>query len=116
MKPTFLAAVLLFAVSAASAKTYQSPDESFKTTVPSGWIETHDEDGSTYSEVNFRDPSYPQYNLSLRWYGRYKPHITPDRMIEMYSGVDDFIKQLKAELYGGSPSFVEPCATSRSPG
>jgi len=40
----------------------------------------------------------------VRWYRRYRSHRLPRGRLELYSGADDFIKQMLGDVYG--PEYV----------
>lgn len=83
---------------------YVSVNGDFKCLVPFSWNVMTESDGSTFANANFIGPFAAEFymgipSFSVRWYGNHKPHTTPDRMIEMYAGVDDYIAQTLNEVY-----------------
>jgi hypothetical protein len=83
---------------------YVSVARDFRCRVPYEWNVKTENDGSTFSNANFIGPFDPDFfmgvpSFSVRWHGRYKPHIVPDRSIEMYAGPDDYIKQTLDTVY-----------------
>lgn len=83
---------------------YTAVNRDFKCLVPFSWNVMTESDGTAFSQANFIGPFHSDFYLgvpsfSVRWYGRYKPHVTPDHMIEMYASVDDYIKQLLSGVY-----------------
>ncbi len=79
-------------VKVASAMSYTSLWNDYKTVVPDGWTASYDSEGTHYAEADFTS-SDPNYRLEIRWYTRYATHRLPDGMLEMYSGPDDFTRQ-----------------------
>ena len=68
-----------------------------------------DQQDNDFSQVTFIGPFDPDFylgapSLSVRWFGRYRPHRLTDGRLEMYAGSDDFIGQMLKQVYG--PEYV----------
>ena len=72
---------------------YTSMWGDFKTAVPDGWKASYGNESTHYTDTNFKSPE-PYYSLSIRWYTRFSTHRLSDDTLEMYGGVDDYIKQI----------------------
>lgn len=108
-----LSAVLLLALAAACTPpkyaSYESINKDFAASVPWGWQVMTDQQDNDFSQTAFIGPFDPDFylgapSLSVRWYRRYRPHRLTDGRLEMYSGVDDFIRQTLDQVYG--PEYV----------
>lgn len=108
-----LSAVLLLALAAACTPpkyaSYESINKDFAASVPWGWQVMTDQQDNDFSQTAFIGPFDPDFylgapSLSVRWYRRYRPHRLTDGRLEMYSGVDDFIRQTLNQVYG--PEYV----------
>lgn len=84
---------------------YESIQKDYSVLVPWGWTVMTDAQDSDFTQAAFIGPFDPLFylgapSLSVRWFRRYRPHRLVDGRLEMYSGADDFIKQMLKDVYG----------------
>jgi tetratricopeptide (TPR) repeat protein len=96
------AAWYMDASAAAAAETvpYTSMWGDYKTSVPDGWKVSQDFEEKHFADTFFRNGKAPSYGMAIRWYNRYATHRLSDGSLEMYTGVDDYIKQTKGIFEG----------------
>lgn len=99
------AALALSACSAPKYARYRSVSGDFAVEAPWGWNVVADADHDAFAQVIFGGPFDADFflgtpSLSVRWYKNYRPHPLQNGGVEMYSGVDDFIRQTLAQVYG----------------
>jgi len=90
---------------AAKYSHFRSPFADFVCQIPSGWKTVVDSDGKDYYQVSFLGPFEPNFykglpSLSIRWYRLNQPHRLPDGHYEMYSSAQDFMEQMRRDIYG----------------
>ena len=84
---------------------FRSPFADFVCQVPSGWKTIVDSTGNDYYQVSFLGPFEPNFykgvpSLSVRWFRFNQPHKLPDGSYEMYSSAQDFMEQMRRDIYG----------------
>ena len=108
-----LSAALLLALAAACSPPkyadYESINKDFSASVPWGWQVMTDQQDNDFSQSTFIGPFDGDFylgapSLSVRWFKKYRPHRLTDGRLEMYSGPDDFIRQILSQVYG--PDYV----------
>lgn len=85
--------------------SYTSVRGDFRCLVPWGWHVTTESEDTRYAGSTFLGPFESDFylgvpSLSVRWHANFKPHRLPDGTIEIYSGVDDYIRQMLKNVYG----------------
>lgn len=88
--------------------SYASPRGDFRCLVPWGWQVTTEFEEPRFGNVTFLGPFEPDFylgvpSLSVRWHQSFKAHRLPDGSLEIYSGVDDYIRQMLKGVYGPDP-------------
>lgn len=105
----FVAAVaLLAACSPPKFARYSSANKDWSANVPWGWQVMTDQQDDAFAQATFIGPFDGAFflgapSVSVRWYKRYRPHRLADGRLELYTGVDDFIKQTLSGVY--SPTY-----------
>ncbi len=108
--PRFLSAALAAGALLAGAcsppkyASYKSPQGDFKLEVPWGWLVMNEAEGTRFTNANFIGGFEPDFFLgapsfSVRWHSYYDPRKLPGGRLEMFSSVDDYIKQMLADVY-----------------
>jgi hypothetical protein len=111
------AAVLLAGALLASAcghpkyAHYVSVFGDYKCDVPWGWQIMADHEKNTFTGTNFIGPFEPGFLLgtpsfSVRWHSYNEGHRLPDGQLELYSSVDDYIKQSLRDVYQPHMSLI----------
>ncbi|MCX5795244.1 MAG: hypothetical protein NTY77_07115 [Elusimicrobia bacterium] len=119
MKRTWAAATLALCGLLASGckppshSLYTSPNRDFQCDVPWAWSVIYDSEGTHFTNLTFIGPFEPEFYLgapsfSVRWYTRYATHLLRDGQSELYSGPDDFIKQILDSVYGKERIMFRP--------
>lgn len=88
---------------------YRSPQGDYKVSVPWGWLVMNEAEGTRFTNANFIGPFESDFYLgapsfSVRWHAYYELRKLPGGRLEMFSGVDDYIKQMLNDVYG--PRYV----------
>ncbi len=101
---TTLAGACLAACSYPEYHTYKSPNGDFTCRVPYTWSVKVDSDGTRFFHANFIGPFDPDFylgapSLSVRWHSHYQARKLADGLLEVYSGVDDYIAQMLNSVY-----------------
>jgi tetratricopeptide (TPR) repeat protein len=121
MKPRTILSVpililLLFAIgiptrAQSGTASFTSMWNDYKTSVPEGWKISSDREGDSafhYADTTFKSGDY---SLSIRWYTRYSTHRLPSQLLEMYSGVDDYISKTAGPQCHWDNSVGQLCGT-----
>lgn len=104
-----IAAVLLALAAAAcnppKYATYESLKKDYAVSVPWGWSVITDDPSDEFSQASFVGPFDADFflgapSLTIKWYSRYRAHRLPDGGLELYSGVEDYYRQLLRNVYG----------------
>jgi hypothetical protein len=105
-RPLLAAAfVLLSACNPPKFARYSSMAKDWSVNVPWGWTVMTDQQDDSFTQANFIGPFDGAFflgapSVSVRWYKRYRPHRLTDGRLELYTGVDDFVKQMLDGVYG----------------
>ena len=109
-------AILLLALAAGcnppKYANYESINKDFTASVPWGWQVMTDQQENDFSQSTFIGPFDQDFylgapSLSVRWFKKYRPHRLTDGRLEMYSGPDDFIKQMLTLVYGPEHAILD---------
>lgn len=105
-RPLFAAAlVLLAACNPPKSARYTSIAKDYSVNVPWGWTVMTDQQDDAFTQANFIGPFDGAFflgapSLSVRWFKRYRPHRLADGRLELYTGPEDFVKQMLSQVYG----------------
>lgn len=102
---------------------YTSTHGDWKASVPWAWNIITDEEGEHFKSTTFIGPFEPEFYLGapsfiVRWHSYGIAHRLRDGLVESYSSVDDYIKQMLTNVYGPEYQLVsdgdprEPAAVS----
>jgi hypothetical protein len=116
MKITFASRLFFAALLAAAAgcnppkyAAYEAVSKDYSVSVPWGWQVLTEAQEDSFAQATFIGPFDGDFylgapSLSVRWYKKYRPHKLADGRLELYTGADDFIKQILPQIYG--PQYV----------
>lgn len=118
MKIKALSAALLGALALSACNppkyvSYTSIHGDWKAQAPWGWRVMTDQEGKRFTNANFIGPFEPEFYLGapsfgVRWHSYSFPHRLADGRIEMYSSINDFIRQTLAGVYAPDYELVDP--------
>jgi hypothetical protein len=84
---------------------YTSPFNDFTCEVPYGWSVKTDREENHFANVTFIGGFDPEFylgapSISIRWHQANRIHKLPNGLLEMYSDVDDYARQMLRSVYG----------------
>ena len=92
---------------------YTAKARDFQAAVPYNWSVIADAEGARFESATFIGPFDPDFYLgvpsfSVRWHARHAPHTLRNGAVEVYTGPDDYIKQVLKYVYGPKYDLSQP--------
>lgn len=98
---------------------YRSPWGDWTCSVPTGWTVKIDGEDTHYTNVTFIGGFDPDFylgavSMSVRWHSYDRTHQLPDGLLEAYTSVEDYYRQMLRVVYGPTVNqdYMLPLAKS----